>query len=78
MAQSDWKYPEQIVLMVSTEVKQLIERLAAEQDLRKTEVTRVFLHAGIRKAGYGDVLFLDRREPAIEELGPDAEKVKSS
>jgi hypothetical protein len=65
------KYPTQIVLMVSTEVGELIERLATEQDLHKTEVSRSFLHAGIRKAGYGDVLTIDKREVPLDQLAPD-------
>jgi hypothetical protein len=69
------KYPTQIVLMVSTEVGELIERLATEQDLHKTEVSRSFLHAGIRKAGYSDVLTIDKREIPITQLAPDSEPV---
>lgn len=65
------KYPVQIVLMVSTEVGELIERLATEQDLHKTEVSRTFLHAGIRKAGYADVLTVDKREVPLDDLSPE-------
>jgi hypothetical protein len=69
------KYPVQIVLMVSAEVGELIERLATEQDLHKTEVSRAFLHAGIRKAGYDDVLFVDKREVPLGELAPEEAEV---
>jgi hypothetical protein len=69
------KYPVQIVLMVSSEVGELVERLATEQDLHKTEVSRAFLHAGIRKAGYADVLFADKREIPLDELAPTDEEV---
>lgn len=69
---SNGKYPIQLVLMVSTEVGNLIEEVAEEQDLRKTEVLRTFLHAGIRKAGYGDVLTVDKREVELEKLAPEA------
>jgi hypothetical protein len=69
------KYPTQIVLMVSTEVGDLIARIAEEQDLHKTEVSRSFLHAGIRKAGYGDVLTIDKREVPLDQLAPETEPV---
>jgi hypothetical protein len=66
------RYPVQIVLMVSPEVGDLIARIAEEQDLHKTEVTRSFLHAGIRKAGYGDVLTINKREVPLEQLAPES------
>lgn len=62
------KYPKQLVLMVSTEVYDLIEHLSTHENLRKTEVLRTLLHAGIRKAGYGDVLLADKSEVALESV----------
>lgn len=65
------KYPVQVMLLVSTEVGDLVARLAEEQELHKTEVLRSFLHAGIRKAGYGDVLTIDKREVPLTDLAPE-------
>jgi hypothetical protein len=67
------KYPVQLVLMVSTEVGALIEDVALREELHKTEVLRSFLHAGIRKAGYGDVLTADPRGTDTIDLGPKAD-----
>lgn len=68
---STGKYPIQKVLMVSTEVGHLVEQVAEREELHQTEVLRTFLHAGIKLAGYGNVLTVDKREAPVTDLGPD-------
>jgi hypothetical protein len=70
MAIRSSKYPVQLVLMVSTDVGRLVEDVAEREELHKTEVLRSFLHAGIRKAGYGDVLTTDPVGVEKIDLGP--------
>lgn len=56
------RYTKQIVLLVSSEVDAAINVVAREQKLTKAAVTRALLHAGLKAAGYGDVMTTD--EPA--------------
>lgn len=69
---SGWRYPTQLVILVPAPVGALIDDLAAREDLKKSEVLRSLLYAGIRKAGYGDVLATDKREKPVSDLAPKA------
>lgn len=68
------KYSHTTNLMISTEVAELVEEVARREQLSKAQVLRSFLHAGIRKAGYGDVLNgTDPRRNPTHGLGPEAD-----
>lgn len=64
------KYPIQVVLMVSTDVGQLVEQLAARENLKKTEILRSFVHAGMKVAGYSTIDTTDPVGTDKIDLGP--------
>lgn len=55
------KYTEQIVLIISKEVRAVIDVAARENDLSQAAVARAFLHAGMVSAGYSDVKTTDEK-----------------
>jgi hypothetical protein len=59
------KFPRQLVIMVTAETGELVDRLAAKHSLSKAEVARTFLEAGVKA---GNAAVTSRGELAADPL----------
>lgn len=61
------KYTEQTVLLISKDARAIIDKAAGENNLSQAAITRAFLYAGMRAAGFTDLKTTDEKV-VLEEI----------